>query len=448
MVSTAKDWAHKLVDMQRGTVSRDVFVSEDVYKLEAERVFARSWLFVGHESQIPNPNDFFVSRMGEESVILTRDRQGGIHVLLNTCMHRGMKVCRYDEGNTPVFSCPYHGWSYSTDGKLVSVPGELIGVPQFQTAYHGELQKNEWGLISVPQMHNYRGSIWACWDKDAPGFLEYIGDMRYRLDETFGDDVVTLGGVQKWIMPCNWKFAAENFIGDFYHGTTTHRSVDLVGISPTGGTGRHLRGARPSNPRVHLAFAQGHGTVGSLMRAGEESEYSPAYPNNPAVDDYYRERHERWQKRLKDQPRPGGGVGTVFPNMIFGGPNGMAVWHPAGAQSTEAWRWYFVDKNAPQEVKDILRHYQMRYSGPSGMTESDDAENWNYASYASKGTIARHYAYNYNQGVGHETPSAEIKDAFGTEVMSTEQNARQLYRRWAEFMDAESWDELRNTKLW
>ena len=119
--------AKQMVNLETGVIDRDVFVSEDVYQRELEQVFARAWLFVGHESQVPNPDDFFVSRMGEESVILTRDRQGQIHVLLNTCRHRGMKVCRYDEGNTRTFSCPYHGWSYSTDGSLVSVPGELLG---------------------------------------------------------------------------------------------------------------------------------------------------------------------------------------------------------------------------------------------------------------------------------------------------------------------------------
>src|SRR5215211_3593490 len=167
-----------LVDVEQGLVSRQIFTNEELYQQHLERIFARAWLFVGHTSQIPNPNDFFVSRMGEESVIMTRDRQGEVHVLLNTCRHRGMKVCRYDEGNGAVFSCPYHGWSYSTDGKLVSVPGELIGVPQFQTAYHGELKKEDWGLISCPQVHNYKGTIWATWDETAPNFMDYIGDFR------------------------------------------------------------------------------------------------------------------------------------------------------------------------------------------------------------------------------------------------------------------------------
>ena len=446
MVSIPKGSARKLVDMERGLISRELFVSDSLYQQELERVFARAWLLVGHESQVPNPNDFFVSRMGEESVIMTRDRQGEIHVLLNTCMHRGMKVCRYDSGNTPVFSCPYHGWSYSTDGNLVSVPGELIGVPQFATAYHGELQKENWGLVHVPQMHNYKGSIWACWDKEAPGFLEYLGDMRYRLDESFDDDTVTFGGVQKWRMPYKWKFAAENFIGDFYHGPT-HRSVDIVGISPSGGSGRHLQRSARAMERVHMAFPEGHGAVGNLLLPGEELEYSAAYPDNPVVEDYYRERHERKQKALKHQPRPGGGVGTVFPNMSFGGPNGMAVWHPGGPGLTEAWRWYFIDKDAPEEVKQLLRHYQLRYSGPTGMTEQDDAENWNYASYASAGVVARRYPYNYNQGATHERKSEQLPGAWATEIGSTEQNARALYKRWAEFMDADSWDDLRNPTL-
>ena len=109
-------------------ISREIFVNEAIYQQEQERIFARVWLFVGHESQVPKPGDYFQSCMGEESVILTRDSQHKLHVFLNTCRHRGMKVCRYDEGNTSVFTCPYHGWGYATDGRLV-------GVPYYKEAY-------------------------------------------------------------------------------------------------------------------------------------------------------------------------------------------------------------------------------------------------------------------------------------------------------------------------
>src|SRR5260370_42061240 len=111
-----------LVDLKAGTVSREIFVSEAIYREELDRVFARAWLFGGHESQIPGPGGHVVSGMGEESVILCRDRGGEIHVVLNSCRHRGMKVCRYDEGNTTVSTCPFHGCSYGTDWRPVSVP--------------------------------------------------------------------------------------------------------------------------------------------------------------------------------------------------------------------------------------------------------------------------------------------------------------------------------------
>ena len=119
---TPTSFTNGLVNLENGQISREIFVNEAIYQKEQEQVFTRAWLFVGHESQIPQPGDYFISCMGEESVILCRDQTGGLHVFLNSCRHRGMKVCRYDEGNTPVFTCPYHGWSFATDGKLVGFP--------------------------------------------------------------------------------------------------------------------------------------------------------------------------------------------------------------------------------------------------------------------------------------------------------------------------------------
>ena len=132
-----------LFDVERGLVSREVYVNEEIYQMELEQIFARCWLFLGHESQIPNPGDFVVTRMGEEEVILVRARRDKqIHAFLNSCRHKGMKVCRYDDGNTLVFTCPFHGWSYDTDGRLV-------GVAYYDEAYDKALDKSQWGLHEV-----------------------------------------------------------------------------------------------------------------------------------------------------------------------------------------------------------------------------------------------------------------------------------------------------------
>src|SRR5260221_3297858 len=167
----------QLVDVKNGFISREIFVDENIYKQELDKVFTRAWLLVVHESLDPNPGDFYTSRMGEESVILCRDKKGEVHVFLNSCRHRGMKACRYEQGNTSLFTCPYHSWTYTTDGKLQ-------GVPLHRTLYDGVLDREANSLVSVAKLFNYKGSIWATWDKDAPDFITYLGNA------TIGDEIL------------------------------------------------------------------------------------------------------------------------------------------------------------------------------------------------------------------------------------------------------------------
>ncbi len=436
-----------LVDQDNGMVSREIFVNADIYAEEQERIFTRAWLFVGHESQVSKPGDFFVSSMGEESVILCRDREGEVHVFLNSCMHRGMKVCRYDEGNTPIFTCPYHGWSFATDGSLV-------GVPFYKDAYHEELDKSQWSLIRVPKMTNYKGGIWATWDPNAPDFLEYIGGFKTYLDILFdgwdGSDGGTeiIGGIEKWMVPSNWKFPAENFIGDRYHNIS-HRSVDLVGIGPSG-QGRRDNREREGAKSLDVSFPErGHGTV--MFLRPEDAQPVPSYQNDPIVSEYFYQCEIARKERQGQLWRILAGPGTIFPNMSFlpRQPRSIAVWHPRGPDQTEVWRWFMVDSTAPPEVKEFLRQYYIRYSGPAGLTEQDDMENWNYAHAASRGAMARRYHYNYQMGMGYAVTDFEdgglkldgtVLDT--TKARAGEQNQRGFYSRWREFMAARDWDEL------
>lgn len=427
-----------IVDIKNGVIGREIFVSDDIFRQEMERIFSRAWLFVAHEDLIPNPDDYFVSRMGLDSVIVTRDRQNKINVLLNSCMHRGMKLCRYDKGNTRSFSCPYHGWSYSTDGRLVEVPGELIGVPGFKNYYHEKLEKKKWGLIHCPNVKVYKGTIWACWDENAPSFEDYLGDMRLYLDAALDHrdgspgGCEMIGGVQRWRVKCNWKFAPENFIGDMYHDIS-HRSVDLVGIGPSGGRGRRDQ----TVVRNTVSFNElGHGIIGTVPHYAEP-DYVETFKDTPEVAAYLREVYERRVKNLGNRMRVVTSVGTIFPNMSFHGrqPRTIGVFHPISPTEMEMWRIFLVDKDAPQALKDASRHYYMRYSGPGGMTESDDLENWQYATEASSGVVARQHAYNYQMGLGFEEPISELRGATANGEYS-EGNARAFYRQWLKMMTA------------
>ena len=151
----------QLVDVAGGVQSKRVFWDQDVYEQELERVFGRCWLFLTHESQIPQPGDFVTAYMGEDKVIVVRQRDGSIKAFLNSCTHRGNQVCHADSGNAKAFTCSYHGWSFGMAGELVALPLE-------QSAYYNRLDKSQWGLREVAKVDSYRGFVFGCFDPQAP----------------------------------------------------------------------------------------------------------------------------------------------------------------------------------------------------------------------------------------------------------------------------------------
>ena len=446
-----------LIDLEQGTVSREIYVNEDIYAQELEQIYRRAWLFVGHESQVPNPGDFVLTRMGEEEVILSRDRKNKVHVFLNTCRHRGMKVCRYDDGNALVFTCPFHAWTWDTDGRLV-------GVPHWKDAYFGELDKSQWGLIEVGQMCNYFGSIWATWDPKAPSFDDYLGpfapSVRWAFQSSDGEDngVELFKPAQRWRLPANWKFPAFSFAGDSAHAAMTHLSVNAAAIGPQGeveGGGRHpLKAPFPAKNGYMSSRELGHSGQLAIFEQPGVAPYRDTWFSDPGLDDYFREMQEKRRNKVGNQfihmqgasPGPfGGGQFHIWPNATMSNFR-ILLWHPHGVGMTESWRLYQVDKNAPKHVKDALRSYDMRYCGPAGVTESDDMENWNYAHPASLGMTAQQYPYNFQLGAGHDHFDDRVPGVTIGDRGPSEENQRARLHRWLDFMEAASWDDIRMPK--
>lgn len=202
-------------------VHGSVYTDPEIFELEMARIFERAWIFMAHESQIPKPGDFVTSRIGRQPVIVTRDASGAVHVLFNRCTHRGAIVAREEQGHARVFTCPYHGWAFRGDGKMVGLP--------FRSAYPEEFLKNEQlDLAKVPRVESYRGFIFASAAETGPPLVEFIGPLKDGLDNLLDrsptGEVEVSVGVHKYAYKGNWKMQMENGL-DEYHPPFSHAST-------------------------------------------------------------------------------------------------------------------------------------------------------------------------------------------------------------------------------
>jgi PAH dioxygenase large subunit len=375
-------------------ISRRIYGDPELFELEVERIFARAWCFLGHESEIPNPGDYVSRELGREPVILIRGEDGVARAFLNSCRHRGMRVCRADKDHTRYMRCPYHGWTYNANGELVRAFAEQLYEP-------GRLNKSELGLIPVAQLDSFHGMVFATWNPDTPPLLEFLGDMAWYFETLVdrteqGSEVV--GVPQRWSIETNWKFSVDNFTGDPYHLSTAHGSISQLGLLPDDPMSGH---------EGHTINAgNGH----QLLLKPSFDEASTYYGLPPELKEQMSLDRDPTRREL--MKNTWFSVGTLFPNLswmqivIQGDPDTPATaflnfrqWQPVSPTRTAVWSWLLLEKEAPAEYRKQSYDTYVRTFGPSGIYEQDDAEIWEECTRVNQGHVAQRYDLHHGMGL-------------------------------------------------
>jgi len=206
--------------IEPGRVHRDVYTDPELFELEMERIFGRAWIFVGHDSQIPNPGDYITTEIGRQPVILIRHKDASARVLLNRCSHRGAKVLNDASGNAKSLICLYHGWSFGTDGACLGVTMPEGCAADFNT--------KDFGLSTAARTGTYRGFIFASLSEKGPSFEEFLGPMTANIDDLVDrapdGEILLDAGMHRYFFRGNWKLQVENVL-DSYHVPFSHAST-------------------------------------------------------------------------------------------------------------------------------------------------------------------------------------------------------------------------------
>ena len=227
-----------LADLVReDRVDRRVYTDPDIFRMEMERIFHKTWIYLGHESQVRNPGDYFTTHIATNRLIVARHTDGRIHAFHNRCTHRGAEVCPNPEGHTREFICPYHAWTFSTDGSLTAIP--------LAQGYREDIlaRQGEFGLEKLARLSSYRGFIFGSMAKEGVDLEIFLPpEVREAFDNMIArapDGEIELAGgrtIQRF--RANWKMQIENSI-DLLHPRILHRNAvesigDEIPIGPDG----------------------------------------------------------------------------------------------------------------------------------------------------------------------------------------------------------------------
>jgi len=370
MTEYSNEYLRSLVRDDR--VHRGIYTDPFIFELEVQRIFSRVWIYVGHDSQIPKPGDFFCTTIARQPVVMSRDGDGVVHVLFNRCGHRGARVLNSECGNARLFSCMYHGWTFKPDGTLA-------GVPMRRDFPEAVLDEPRAGMASLPRVKSYRGFVFASLNSEVAPLMDYLSEARRGIDELADrspeGEIELWAGCHRYHFNGNWKLQFEN-MADMYHPAATHAST----VGPDGRQFSRRTGERGGSapffaPNGEAIVAQtgvrglrnGHSSEASLFR--EEQ-------SGGVWDEYRALMVKRYgEQRTADILRNRRHSMTIFPSVdVLIAQTSVRVIRPVAVDRTEVLVYPVRLKGAPEKIStDVVRFVNLTHAA-AALIQSDDLE--------------------------------------------------------------------------
>lgn len=417
-MSTTPDIA-SLVESDR--VAGTLYSDPALFEREMDRIFHRTWVWVAHESEVAKGGDFKMAWVGRRPVIVTRDRRGGVNVLLNRCRHRGASVCETPKGNGNGFTCPYHAWSYALDGTLRGIP--------YPEGYEDVVEKKDLPLQRL-RVGTYAGMIFASFDQDIEPLEDFLGGARLWIDRFMKQGAgypIKVQGEHRFRFNGNWKIQLENTT-DWYHFPIVHRSW----MSSVDAETASMLSIMTDETAVTHALGNGHSVSISVAEHADLD-----------VDDGTEKLQDRFghivEELSKDMPpekvrrivRSLHGAGfnlNLFPNVAMS----MAffrVLRPLSVAETEIRHVALGLDGGPEIVNRERLRIHEHFQGPFGFGSPDDAEAWNRVQRGVAGGAEMPILV--NRGLGREKPD-DLGQA--TSHATDETGMREAYAMWKRMM--------------
>ena len=399
-------------------VNRRVFTNPECLAEERRRIFEKCWIYVGHESEVPHPGDFQSRNVAGRPLVLVRGDDNIIRVLLNTCTHRGAMVCRQKSGNAKTFQCPYHAWTYNCRGQLIGTPGE--------DSYSDGFSREERALASPAQVDNYRGFIFACFDRTTESLNEYLAGAREYLDLVADQSEVgmkIIAGQQSYSARANWKLLVENSY-DGYHGLPTHQRyfTFLTDI------GVQVRGGDMNRPPHQMAadLGNGHAVVEYASPWGRPiAHWVPPFGEHRKV--HFEQLRTKFDERFGPDRayricETSRNLG-IFPNLVINDIMAITVrtFYPVSPDYMEVNAWALAPIEESAEDSALRLDNFLTFLGPGGFATPDDVE---MLESCQRGFANKEVMWSdISRGMKREHPS-----------ITDELQMRAFWRRWNDLM--------------